>query len=172
MKYMSSGGFAANPLMRVTLLLTLGVLFALWITNAALYLTRMGLDPRTVVAHYRGSEEAFVNPRTFGSMLEVTHAHLATMAVVVLLLTHLGIFLPWSPRAKLAGIVLPFTFLLLGEAASWLVRWVAAEFAILKVVSFLGFQISLLLLLAGLARLLAAPQAGRAGRTQENGSIH
>lgn len=160
MRYMANSSFPSNPMTRLTLLLTLGLLFALWITNAALYLTRMGLDPASVVAHYRGSEEQFVNPRTFGSMLEVTHAHLATMTVVVLLLTHLGVFLPLGARAKMALVVVPFSTLLLGEAAGWLTRFIAPGFAVLKVVSFVAFQISLLVLMIALARMLASRRSG------------
>lgn len=161
MKYMANGGLGSNPLMRVTLGLTLAVLVALWATNAVLYLTRMGLEPSSVVRHYLGSEEEFVQPRTFGSMLEVTHAHLATMAVVVLLLTHLAIFLPWSVRARVLLIVVPFAGLLLGEGAGWLVRFVHPGFAVLKVVAFLSFQISLLVLIVAVAVLLFRPRTAQ-----------
>lgn len=151
---MTNGSFTSQPLMRLTLMFTFFLLLALWVTNAALYLTRMGFDPASVVLHYRGSEEAFINPRTFGSMLEVSHAHLATMTVVVLLLTHLAIFLPWTTRWKAAAIATPFASMFVGEASSWLVRYAGPGFAIVKVIAFLAFQLSLLVLLAALAGML------------------
>lgn len=154
MKYMATGSFMSQPLMRLTLLLTFFLLLALWTTNAALYLTRMGLDPTSVVVHYRGSEETFVNPRTFGSMLEVSHAHLATMTVVVLLLTHLAIFLPWPTRWKATAIATPFGSMFVGETSSWLVRYASPGFAIVKVAAFLAFQASLLVLLVALGGML------------------
>ncbi len=166
MKYMTNGGYSSNPLMRLTLSLTLVLLLGLWVTNGLLYFSRMGLSPASVVLHYRGSEEQFVNPRTYGSMLEVTHAHLATMAIVVLLLTHLAIFLPWSTRAKVAAIAIPFASVLMGEAASWLVRFASPSFAILKVASFVSLEGSLLVLIAGIGKLLlrGRPALGGNGR--------
>ena len=154
MKYLANGGFMSNPMVRLTLLLTLLLLFALWITNGVLYLSRMGFDPGSVAQYYLGSEEEFAHPRTFGSMLEVTHAHLATMTVVILLLTHLAVFLPLSNRWKVALILSPFASMLLSESASWLVRYASPHFAILKVIAFVSFQASLLLLLVVLGRLL------------------
>ena len=35
-------------------------------------------------------------PRTYQSMIEITHMHLPMMAMVVLLLTHLPIFAPFA----------------------------------------------------------------------------
>jgi len=123
MKYLQSGGFRNHPLMRLTLGCTLVLLTGLWITTALMYFKNMTLDPRSVVAYYRGDEARFLEPRTYGSMLEVTHMHLPMMALVLLLLTHLAIFLPWSTRARAWLIVSTFGFALVGEGAGWLVRF-------------------------------------------------
>jgi len=163
MKYMSNGGLPSNPHTRLSLISTLVLLLALWVTNALLYLSRMGLDPSSVVRHYRGSEDEFLNPRTVGSMLEVTHAHLATMTVVVLLLTHLAALASARPRTKVLSILVPFLALLLGEGASWLVRFVSSGFAILKVAAFVLFQISLFLLILALGRALLRPAGNSPG---------
>src|SRR5262249_58662709 len=45
MKYLQSGGFQENPLMRLTLGLALVMLAGLWVTNLFLYFAHMGLDP-------------------------------------------------------------------------------------------------------------------------------
>lgn len=157
MKYLQSGGFPNHPLMRLTLGCTLVFLTGLWITNALMYFRNMTLDPRSVVAYYRGDEARFLEPRTYGSMLEVTHVHLPMMALVLLLLTHLAIFLPWSQRARAGLIGSTFGFALLGEASGWLVRFVGTAFAPLKVVCFLGLEASLGTLLVGLTLYLASP---------------
>ncbi len=79
-------------------------------------------------------------PRTYQSMLEVTHSHLAMMAIVVLLLTHLLIFAPYAFKTKVGFIVGGFLSALLNESAGWLVRFVSPAFAWLKVGAFISFQ--------------------------------
>lgn len=87
-------------------------------------------------------------------MLEVTHAHLPVMGLVVLLLTHLMIFAPYSERARKGLIWSSFLSALAGEASGWLVRFVHPAFAWLKIASFLAFQASLALLILALAAFL------------------
>ena len=69
MKHMEKGGFQSQPLMRLTLGLTLLFLVGFWITNFAVYFSRMGLWPSSVVAYYNGSEADFRPPRSAESML-------------------------------------------------------------------------------------------------------
>lgn len=145
---MQNGGFQNNPLMRLTLTWTLVFAAGLWATNMAMYFQRMSLAPSSVQAYYLGSAEEYSQPRSAASLLEVSHAHLATMGVMILLLTHLAIFAPWEDRTKKWVIGLGFGSSLLGEASGWLVRFASPSFAILKVVCFVAFQ-SVLALLIG-----------------------
>jgi hypothetical protein len=161
LRYLQNGGFRNHPLMRLTLGCTLVLLTGLWLTNALMYFRNMSLDPASVVTYYRGGETEFSEPRTYGAMLEVTHMHLPMMALVLLLLTHLAIFMPWSQRARAMLIVATFSFALVGEAAGWLVRFVGPAWAPLKVLCFIGLELTLLTLLLGLAAyLFAAPRPG------------
>ena len=153
---MQSGGFRNHPLMRLTLGGALVLLAGFWVTTALMYFRTMTLDPASVVAYYRGDEANFVEPRTYGSMLEVTHVHLPMMALVMLLLTHLAIFLPWSTKRRAALILVAFGCALGGEAASWLVRFVSPAWAPLKVACFLGLEATLAGLLLALALYLAS----------------
>lgn len=157
---MQTGGFQNHPLMRMTLAWTLVFAAGLWATNAAMFLKRMELTPSSVQAYYLGSAEEFSQPRSAASMLEVSHAHLATMGVMMLLLTHLAIFAPWEERSKRWVIGLGFGSALLGEASGWLVRFVSPSFAVLKIACFLTLQSVLALLIAVLAMFLH-----KAGRT-------
>jgi hypothetical protein len=156
--------------MRLTLLCTLVLLAGFWCTNALLYFRSMDLHAASVVEYYRGSEEEFRMPRTYGAMLEVTHMHLAMMAMVVLLLTHLAIFLPWRQRWRVAVVLGSFGSALLGEASGWLVRFVHPGFAVLKIAAFLGLQVGLAILLLGLSLFLlkrtSQPQAWMQQPTQ------
>lgn len=160
MKYMHGGGFQNNPLMRLTLYWTLLFVAGLWFTNWAMYLKRMALTPASVQAYYLGSAEEYSEPRSAASMLEVSHAHLATMPVIILLLAHLAIFAPLRDRTRRWIIGLSFGSAFLGEASGWLVRFVSPGFAMLKITGFLAFQAVLALLIAVLARFLYT--AGRA----------
>ncbi len=160
MKYMQTGSFQSHPLMRLTLSLTLVFLIGFVATNFALYFSKMSLDPQSVVRYYNGSEEEFHPARSAESMLEVTHGHLPMMALVLLLLTHLVIFTPFSRGAKIAFIVVPFLAGLLNESSSWLVRFVAPGFAWLKVGAFITLQGSLILLLVMLGVFLLRSRNG------------
>jgi hypothetical protein len=165
---MEKGGFETHPLMRLTLALSLGLLFGFWLTNFGLYFSRMSLRPGSVVTYYNGSEEEFRPPRSTASMLETTHMHLPMMAVVLLFLTHLTIFVPFPKRAKTALITGTFVSAVMEESAGWLVRSVSPVFAPLKVAGFVGLQAGILFLLTLVALFLAkAARAERTGSAKE-----
>jgi hypothetical protein len=151
---MQTGGFQNNPFMRLTLGLTMILLLGFTVTNFSLYFARMDLTPSSVVSYYNGNEEQFQPARSYQSMLEVTHGHLAMMALVMLVLTHLVVFAPFRRNQKIAIIVTAFLSALLSEGAGWLVRFVHPGFAILKVTAFLGLQGSLIFLLGALGIFL------------------
>ena len=160
MKYLQNGGYQSHPLMRLTLSLALLLLAGFVATNFLLYFAKMGVTPGSVADYYRGSEEDFRPPRTFQSMLEVTHFHLPMMALVLLLLTHLAIFAPLPAAGKKALIIVAFSSGLLSEGSSWLVRFAGSGFAWLKIVSFLALQASLIFLVVTLALFLLRPRRG------------
>ena len=164
MKYLQSGGFRSQPLMRLTLGLALLLLAGFWATNLALYFEHMSLDPASVAAYYRGNATEFMPPRSAESMLEVTHMHLPMFALVLLLLTHLLIFAPLRNGAKAAFIVIAFASSLLFEAAGWMTRFWGPGFAALKVASFAVFQLALGVLILGLGAFLFVPRRARHAR--------
>lgn len=151
MKYMLHGNYRGPVLVRLTLSWALAFLALLWVTNALLYFRHMNLHPASVVHYYLGSEADFAAPRTYGSMLEVAHAHFAMMGMVLLLLTHLAIFIPWPLRTRIVLVCATFAGALLQEAGGWLVRFVAPEFAVVKIAGFVVLQAGLAVLLVALA---------------------
>jgi hypothetical protein len=151
---MERGGFQTQGLMRLTLGLSIGLLSLFWVTNLALFVSRLGLTPASIASYYRGSEADYRPPRTAGAMLEVTHAHLPMMALVTLLLTHLLIFAPYSKRTRVLLIVGAFASAALDEGAGWLVRFVHPAFAVVKLAAFVSLQGILGFLLIGLALFL------------------
>jgi hypothetical protein len=150
MRYLQNGGYSLQPLMRLSLGLTSVLLLAFWVTNFAMYFSRMGLDSASVVTYYNGLESEFRPPRSTASMLETTHMHLPMMALVLLLLTHLLLFVPLGRRACVVLMVGAFASALLQESGGWLVRFVSPSLAPVKVAGFLGLQTALALLLAAL----------------------
>jgi hypothetical protein len=168
---MQEGGFQNNPLMRLTLALTLALLVAFWVTNVGMYFSRMTLRPASVVSYYNGSEEDFRAPRSAESMLETTHMHLPMMGMVLLFLTHLLIFVPMTRGAKVGIIATAFVSALFEESAGWLVRFVSPSFAPLKVVGFVGLQVAILVLIASVASFLLRA-ARRPSVTRPAGAGH
>ncbi len=180
MKYMQTGGFQNQPLMRLTLFFTLLLLLGFWLSNFALYFAQMNLTPQSVISFYLGSEDEYRLPRTYQTMLEVTHTHLPMMAVVILLLTHLLIFAQLSSRVKTGVIVTSFISALSFEASGWLVRFTHPAFAWLKIIAFLTLQAMIAFLLGALALFLwrsrrpaedkfTSPTVTRAAEFQDDG---
>lgn|SRR5512139_3860684 len=140
---------------RNRLLQTIVVLYSLyvgllWVTNALLYFSKMSLTPSSVIEYYLGSEERFLEPRSFQGLLEISHFHLFAMGMLLLVLTHLVLFVPLSNRTKSWLVVAPFLAALLDEGSGWLVRFASPAFALLKIAGFLALQTSLAVLV-GLA---------------------
>ena len=69
------------------------------------------------------------------------------MGMLLMILTHLMLFVPVSGTLKLWLITVPFLAGFLDEGAGWLVRFGGPEFAIVKVLGFLLLQTSLALLI-------------------------
>jgi len=92
---------------------------------------RIGVTPEAIATYYRGGESGGVMtfPKTFGQLLEVSHAHAFVMAVVFLILAHL--FAATATRSPVKEVVLAVAFAgLLGDlVAPWLTRYVAARWA-------------------------------------------
>ena len=172
MKYLQSGGFQEQPLMRLTLGLALLLLAGFWVTNVALYFSHMTLDPASVVDYYRGNDEQFRPARSVAGMLEVTHMHLPMFALVFLLLTHLVIFAPMRTGVKVMCIATAFGSALLSEAAGWMTRFWHPGFAWLKVSMFVLMQVALGWLIIALARMLATSAAARRRKRAERHRDH
>jgi len=143
LRFVITGEWSRNRLLQTIVTLYSAYVAGLWLTNALLYFQKMGLTPGSVVSYYRGDEEAFLSPRTYQGMLEVAHFHLFAMGMLLLVLTHLMLFVPLRNTTKAWLIALPFVAAALDEGAGWLVRFGHPDFAILKIAGFLLLQGSL-----------------------------
>ena len=143
MRFFVTGEQRRQNLINTIVLLFLGYISLFWISNGLMYFHKMGLTPGSVVEYYLGSEENFTQPKSYQSMLEVTHFHLFSMGILAVTLTHLLLFayLPVGLKIWLTG--LTFASALADEMASWLVRFAHPIFAYLKIGAFLSLEISL-----------------------------
>lgn len=143
MRFVVTGEWRQNHLLRLILGAFLVYVAILWVTNVALFFAHMDLSYASVVAHYRGSEETFAPPRSYRVLLEVSHFHLFAMGILILTMTHLVLFVPLSVPTKAWLIVVAFAGGLLDEASGWLIRFVHPAFAWTKIAGFLALQTSL-----------------------------
>jgi hypothetical protein len=142
-RFVVTGEWTRNRLLQRIVVLYAIYVAGLWVTNAMLYFSKMSLSYGSVVAYYLGSEERFFPPRSYEGMLEVAHFHLFAMGMLLLVLTHLMLFVPLAGRTKAWLITLPFLSALLDEGSGWLVRFVSPLFAWAKIAGFLLLQGSL-----------------------------
>jgi hypothetical protein len=181
---MQDGGFQNNPLMRLTIGLTLVLLLGFWLTSFGMYFQNMSLRPSSVVSYYNGSDEDFRPPRSTASMIETAHMHLPMMGLVLLFLTHLLIFVPVSRTAKLTVIVGTFVSALFEEGGGFAVRFVSPHLAWLKPVGFVGLQVSIAFVIVSLGLFLvhsarrqaaarhALARERQASSRHEEGAVH
>ncbi len=101
---------------------------------------RIGLTPRAIALYYRGGETANVMafPKTFGQLLEVSHAHAFMMAVIFLILAHLSIATGAPPWFKTIVLSVTFGGMLSDLGAPWLVRYGAAWCAWIELAAWLA----------------------------------
>jgi hypothetical protein len=149
-RFFITGEWSRNRLLQTIVTLYSLYVAGLWLTNALLYFNKMSLTYDSVVSYYLGDEARFLSPRSYQGLLEVSHFHFFAMGMLLLVLTHLMLFVPLRNGTKAWLITVPFLSAFLDEGASWLVRFVHPAFAYLKIAGFVALQTSLALLV-GLA---------------------
>jgi hypothetical protein len=160
-RFVVTGEWTRNRLLKAIVLCFLVYTFVLWLTNAGLYFSRMGLTPSSVTDYYLGNEERFLQPRSLAGLLEVLHFHSFAMGMLLLTLTHLLLFVPVPLGVKAWGIATAFAAGMVGELSGWGVRFVHPAFAYLKIASFLVLEgvILWLMLIVLWALVSEAPSA-------------
>lgn len=98
----------------------------------------------------------------YRKLLEVTHFHLFTIPVFLLILTHLFLLTSLSTRAKRFWICSSFAAASLHMATPWIVRWLGRSLAFLHAASGLAFFLtSLLLCLLPVVQMWWRPKTGQ-----------
>jgi hypothetical protein len=153
MRFVITGEWSKNSLLRLILFMFLIFVLLFTITSALMYFTKMNLNPQSVVAYFLGEPniEFGREAKPYASMVENSHIHLFAFGMLVMVLTHLLLFVPIPIKLKAIFVFISFTSALMSEVSNWLVRFVSPDFAWLKIVSFLTMELSL----SGLILLLA-----------------
>ena len=99
------------------------------VTLVALSAGRIGWTPHAIAVYYRGGESEMSFPKQFWQMVEVSHFHLFSVPIVVLILSHLVSSTPISVRARIGLTVMTYLGAALELAGPWAVRYVAGSFA-------------------------------------------
>ncbi len=143
MRYFVTGEQHRKSLLNALVLMFLGYVALLCVSNALLYFHHMDLTPQSVIAYYLGSEEQFTQPKSYQGMLEVSHFHLFSMGILVVTLTHLMLMTNFSTRLKIWLSCSTYMSALADEAGGWLVRFVHPHFAYFKIAAFVVLEFSL-----------------------------
>lgn len=143
MRFFVTGEQKRQSLLNTIVLMFLAYIALLWVSNGMMFFHKMGLNPDSVVEYYLGSEEKFTQPKSYQSLLEVTHFHLFAMGMLAVTLTHLLLFTPLSVNLKIWLTGLTFVSAIADEIAGWLVRFVHPAFAWFKIAAFLTLEFSL-----------------------------
>jgi hypothetical protein len=146
LRFFITADIRRNTLLKLVIVFTLLFFFFLWITNLLLYL-EIGFSYDSVVQYYRGNEAAFRPPKSYLGLLEESHFHFFSMAVILVTLNHLLLFTGISGFWKLVLILASFLSAFGDIAGGWLILYVSPLFAYLKIASVVILQISLAFLL-------------------------
>jgi len=165
LRFVVTGEWDRNGLLRLILFLFLIYTLLFWVTNWLLWFQKMDLTPGSIVHYYLGDPEAEFGqpPRPLGSLAEISHFHLFAMGMLVMTLTHLLLFMPVSPKLKGTLVLVAFLSALVDEGGGWLVRFVHPGLAWLKLTAFLVFQVALLGIVAGLFAGILRPRRNAYG---------
>lgn len=156
MRFSVTGEQQRNPLLKAIVLLFLAYILLLWVSNGLMYFHKMGLTAGAVTRYYLGSEQDYTQPISYQSLLEISHFHLFSMGILVMVLTHLMLFVPFAVRLKIWLIGLTFFAAVANEAGGWLVRFVHPGFAYFKIGAFLLLELTLAALVIVVAKALIA----------------
>jgi len=143
MRFFVTGEQNRQLLLNTLILMFLGYIALLWLSNGMLFFHKMGLSAEAVSSYYLGSELQFTQPKSYQSMLEVTHYHVFSMGMLVLTLTHLMLMIDLPVRIKVFLSVAVYLSAIADELGGWMVRYLHPQFAYFKIAAFVVLEISL-----------------------------
>lgn len=143
MRFFVTGEQNRQSLLNALILMFLGYIALLWLSNGMLFFHKMGLTAEAVTSYYLGSEKDFTQPKSYQSLLEVSHYHVFAMGMLVLTLTHLMLMTDLSVRLKIILSGLIYLSAIADELGGWFVRYLHPGFAYFKITAFILLEVSL-----------------------------
>lgn len=110
--------------------------------NVALFVKKIGVSACDVRRYYAGSPDDFIQPKSLEGLLETANIHFLAVSLYLLTLAHFISMIDLKRRGYLIAAL--FELALINIISGFLVRFIAADFAVLKLSSFLLFNILLL----------------------------
>jgi len=106
------------------------------------------LTPKGLAEHYRGSDENFGEPMSFGQLAETTHFHLFTMPVVFMIMVHVLYLTMASPMVKVLTTWGSFLGVTLDLVSPWLITYVSPLFVVTMLTGDLLMLVTFLIMFA------------------------
>jgi hypothetical protein len=136
-------------------------------TLIALAFGRAGASASAIAIYYRGDDSEMSFPKTFWQLVEVSHFHLFTIPVVVLILSHLLYATPVPTRWRVWLTLVTFTGALLDILGPWSVRYVAAGCAYLLMTGWVLLSLGSLAIIGITLVAMWGPWGGKPKRGSE-----
>lgn len=169
MRFMATGEWRKEGMMRLVLAFFLVFAVMLWVSNLLMFLAHLSFDPAKIAEHYLGVETEFAPAvkRPYEVMLQVTHGHILAIGLMLLTLTHMVIFVPGRASWKIPLVCLTFLSAMANEASGWLIRYHGAGWAKAKIAMFGLFQICLAVVILLLLLTIIRGLRGSNGNGQQ-----
>ena len=113
------------------------------IINFFVFFSKMGASVDGVKEYYLGNPEMYKKPKTFEGMMKVFHPHIISIPLLTLTIAHLFVFTDKQKQAMLLGILTMLSGVL-DSLLGFFIRYVWDDFALLKLATFLLFQLGML----------------------------
>ena len=154
MKFLISPDVRKNLYLRLLLLVYFTSLLFFLLLNIELEQFRFGLTPSTIRANILGDPAVFLKAKDLSTL--VTEIHINLFLYPLALLTTLSTFvhLRASDNLKVLAVLFPAASLFLDIGGTLLVRFASPHFALVKMVGFWGFELSMVVMVLGIVLFL------------------
>lgn len=139
---------AASLETRIAYTVFLGLAFLGIASMGALGIGRIGVTPSAIATYYRGGESEMSFPKQFWQLAEVSHFHLFSISVVLLILSHLLSATGLSARARYGVIGATSAGAFLDIGAPWAIRYGSPGFAYALLAAWLLLGVGMLSMVA------------------------
>lgn len=130
--------------LRPLILIFAGFVLVQAVTAAMLFVMKLGLAPTAIEGFYRGSELAMTRPRSLTGLLEVAVPHLLAVPLTLFIVIHLVSWAGVVGREALQLLArVSFALSALGLTAGLGVRYLWPWLSVVKLVAFLGMELTL-----------------------------